>query len=182
MACDTYSLIKFFVFQLLYLSQRHIEYMLMAWIYLAFQDSIFKLLKVGPVNPTYSVRLAHRGIWTDECFVLRTCADWSYIDMRYTYPPYVLWNMSLTHKCRLAHPRISGTCADLSYIEIFLPHAMNISTIRNMWCIYRHQTYFETCDTNIYTPCAQVSPTWGGPRDMPLTTRGATNTPTNTQY
>ena len=50
MACDTYSLIKFFVFQLLYLSQRHIKYMLMAWIYLAFQDSIFKLLKVGPVN------------------------------------------------------------------------------------------------------------------------------------
>ena len=52
MACDTYSLIKFFVFQLLYLSQRHIEYMLMAWIYLAFQDSIFKSLKVGPVNHT----------------------------------------------------------------------------------------------------------------------------------
>ena len=118
MACDTYSLIKFFVFQLLYLFQRHIEYMLMAWIYLcSFPGFHIQIIKGGTGQP-------HRAwdwhIEESERMSASSYADWSYIDMQYTYPPHVLWDMSLTHKCRLAHPRISGTCADRSYIEIFL--------------------------------------------------------------
>ena len=72
------------------------------------------------------------------------------------------------HSVRLAHPSIptherSGlrTCADpVGLLPIDTPHAIHV-----------------------HLSCTKYPPIWGGPRDMPLTTRGPTNTPTNfTEY
>ena len=178
MACDTYSPIKFFVFQLLYLFQRHIERADGMDIF-GFPGFHIQIIKGGTGQP-HTAWDWH--IEESERMSASSYADWSYIDMRYIL--HISTIRTLKHES-YAQVQISTSknlrhmCGSILYWNLL---AMNISTIRNMWCIYRHQTYFETCDTNIYTPCAQVSPTWGGPRDMPLTTRGATNTPTNTQY
>ena len=88
-------------------------------------------------------------------------ADWSYIDMRYIL--HISTIRTLKHES-YAQVQISTSknlrhlCGSILYWNLL---AMNISTIRNMWCIYRHQTYFQTCDTNIYIHHAHKYPPQG---------------------